>query len=58
MIKNENSKLQQINEGSCIDGVIADDNDFGLTADDLQDIDDELYEMNHRSKEWGMFDDD
>lgn len=58
MVKNENSKLQQINEGSCIDGVIAIDNNFGLTADDLRDIADELYEMNHRSKEWGMFDDD
>lgn len=52
------NQSKQINEGSCIDGVIADDNDFELTADDLQDIADELYEMNHRSKEWGMFDDD
>ena len=58
MIKNENSKLQQINEGSHIDGVIADDNEFGLTADDLRDIEEELYEMNHRSKNWGVFDDD
>lgn len=58
MVKNENSKLQQINEGSCVDSVVTNGNEFGLTADDLQDIADELYEMNHRSKEWGMFDDD
>lgn len=58
MVKNENSKLQQINEGSCVDSIVANGNEFGLTADDLQDIADELYEMNHRSKEWGMFDDD
>lgn len=41
-----------------IDGIIPDDNEFGLTAEDLRDIDEELHEMNHRSKEWGMFDDD
>ncbi len=58
MVKNENSKLQQINERSCADSIVANGNEFGLTADDLQDIADELYEMNHRSKEWGMFDDD
>lgn len=58
MVKNENSKLQQIDEGSYIDGIVANGNEFGLTEDDLQDIADELYEMNHRSKKWGMFDDD
>lgn len=57
MIKNENSKLQQINEGSNIDGIIAIDNDYGLTADDLRDIDDELHEMNSMAKKWGVFDD-
>lgn len=54
----ENKSKETINERSCIDGIIPDDNEFGLTADDLQDIADELYEMNHHSKEWGMFDDD
>lgn len=57
MVKNENSKLQQINEGSCIDGVIADDNEFGLTADDLRDIDEELHKMNSMAKKWGIVDD-
>lgn len=41
-------------KGMYIDGIVADDNEFGLTADDLQDIADELYEMNHRSKEWSL----
>lgn len=44
-------------KGRYIDGVIADDNDFGLTADDLQDIDEELREMNSMAKKWGVFDD-
>lgn len=57
MVKNENSKLQQINEGSCIDGIVADDNEFGLTADDLRDIDEELHEMNSMAKKWGIVDD-
>lgn len=51
------NQSKQINEGSCIDGVIADDNDFGLTADDLRDIDEELREMNSMGKKWGMVDD-
>lgn len=51
------NQSKQINEGSCIDGVIADDNDFGLTAEDLRDIDDELHEMNSMAKKWGMVDD-
>lgn len=51
------NQSKQINEGSCIDGVIADDNDFGLTAEDLRDIDDELHEMNSMAKKWGVFDD-
>lgn len=56
--ENKAKETTNTNEGSCVDGIIAADNAFGLTADDLQDIADELYEMNHRSKEWGMFDDD
>ena len=51
------NQSKQINEGSCIDGIIAFDNEFGLTADDLRDIDDELHEMNSMAKKWGMFDD-
>lgn len=51
------NQSKQINEGSRVDGVIADDNDFGLTADDLREIDDELHEMNSMAKKWGMFDD-
>lgn len=56
--ENQSKETTKSNEGSYIDGIVADYNEFGLTADDLQDIADELYEMNHRSKEWGMFDDD
>lgn len=44
------SETTNTNEGSYIDGIVADDNEFGLTADDLRDINDELYTMNH-SKE-------
>lgn len=51
------NQSKQINEGSRIDGVIAADNDFGLTADDLRDIDEELREMNSMAKKWGVFDD-
>ena len=51
------NQSKQINEGSCIDGVIAINNDFGLTADDLRDIDEELREMNSMAKKWGVFDD-
>lgn len=51
------NQSKQINEGSCIDGVIADDNYFGFTAEDLRDIDDELHEMNSTAKKWGVFDD-
>lgn len=47
------SKETNTNEGSYIDGIIAFDNEFGLTADDLRDINDELYAMNH-SKEWSL----
>lgn len=40
-------------KGSYIAGIVADDNKFGLTAEDLRDINDELYAMNH-SKEWSL----
>lgn len=56
--ENKAKETTNTNEGSCVDSIVANGNEFGLTADDLQDIADELYEMNHRSKEWGMFDDD
>lgn len=51
------NQSKQINEGSNTAGVIAADNGFGLTADDLRSIDDELHEMNSIAKKWGMFDD-
>lgn len=51
------SKTTNTHEGSYIDGIIAADNDFGLTADDLRDIDEELHEMNSMAKKWGVFDD-
>lgn len=54
--ENKAKETTNTNEGSYIDGVIAIDNDFGLTADDLRDINEELDAMNH-SKEWGMLDD-
>lgn len=57
MVKNENSKLQQINERSCADSIVANGNEFGLTADDLRDIDEELREMNSMSKKCGIVDD-
>lgn len=44
-------------KGRYIDGIVADDNEFGLTADDLRDIDDELHEMNSMAKKWGILDD-
>ena len=51
--ENKAKETTNTNEGSCIDGVIAIDNDFGLTADDLRDIDEELREMNSMAKKWG-----
>lgn len=55
--ENKAKETTNTNEGSYIDGIIADDNDFGLTADDLRDIDEELREMNSMAKKWGVFDD-
>lgn len=55
--ENKAKETTNTNEGSCIDGVIAIDNDFGLTADDLRDIDEELHEMNSMAKKWGIVDD-
>lgn len=52
--ENKSKETTNTHEGSYIDGIVAIDNEFGLTADDLQDIDDELYEMNHRQKEWSL----
>ena len=51
------NQSKQIDEGSCIDGIVANDNEFGLTADDLRDIDEELHEMNSMAKKWGIVDD-
>lgn len=53
------NKTETINtdKGRYIDGIVADDNEFGLTADDLRDINDELNALNRKSKEWGTFDD-
>lgn len=53
----ENKSKETTNERSYIDGIIAYDNEFGLTADDLRDINDELHEMNNMAKKWSMFDD-
>lgn len=44
-------------KGSYIDGIVANGNEFGLTADDLRDIDEELREMNRMAKKWGIVDD-
>ena len=55
--ENKSKETTNTNEGIYIDGIIADDNEFGLTADDLRDINDELHEMNNMDKKWGMFDD-
>lgn len=55
--ENKAKETTNTHEGSHIDGVIAIDNDFGLTADDLRDIDEELREMNSMAKKWGVFDD-
>ena len=55
--ENKAKETTNTNEGSCIDGVIAHDNDFGLTADDLRDIDEELRKMNSMAKKWGIVDD-
>lgn len=55
--ENKSKESTNTNEGSYIDGIIADDNEFGLTADDLREIDDELHEMNSMAKKWGIVDD-
>lgn len=55
--ENKSKESTNTNEGSYIDGIIADDNEFGLTADDLRDIDEELHEMNSTAKKWGIVDD-
>lgn len=55
--ENKSKETTNTNEGSRIDSVIAIDNNFGLTADDLRDIDEELREMNSMAKKWGVFDD-
>ena len=55
--ENKSKETTNTNEGSRIDGVIAINNDFGLTADDLRDIDEEVREMNSMAKKWGVFDD-
>lgn len=52
--ENKSKETTNTDERSYIIGIVADDNKFGLTADDLRDINDELYEMNHRSKEWSL----
>lgn len=51
--ENKSKETTNTDKGSYVDGIIADDNEFGLTADDLRDINDELYAMNH-SKEWSL----
>lgn len=55
--ENQSKETTKSNEGSYIDGIVAYDNEFGLTADDLRDIDEELREMNSMAKKWGVFDD-
>lgn len=55
--ENKSKETTKTNEESCIDGIIAFDNEFGLTADDLRDINEELHELNSMAKKWGMFDD-
>lgn len=54
--ENKPKETTNTDKESYIDGIIADDNGFGLTADDLRDIDDELNTLNRKSKEWGMLD--
>lgn len=55
--ENKSKETTNTNEGSYIDGIVANGNEFGLTADDLRDIDEELHEMNSMAKKWGVFDD-
>lgn len=51
--ENKSKETTNTFEGSYIAGIVADDNKFGLTEEDLRDINDELYAMNH-SKEWSL----
>ena len=52
--ENRPKETTNADKESYIDGIVADDNGFGLTADDLRAIDDELYAMNHHQKEWSL----
>lgn len=51
--ENKSKETTNTNGESYIDGIVAFDNEFGLTEEDLRDINDELYAMNH-SKEWSL----